>query len=68
MDFLAEAQGSGGYEHLREESDEYEFSGMTLRVASLNDLLNMKRTAGRAKDDVHIAELEDWLAEEADSA
>ncbi len=65
VDFLAEAEGSGGYESLKAGADEYDFRDMTLRVASLHDLLNMKRAAGRSKDDVHIAELEDWLAEEA---
>lgn len=66
VDFLAEAEGSGGFDALRSRSEEFDFADTTLRVASLQDLLNMKRAAGRPKDDIHIAELEDWLAEESE--
>ena len=65
LDLLAEADGSGGYDHLSSQAETYDIEDLTIRVASLQDLLNMKRAANRPKDDVHIAELEDWLAEAA---
>ena len=66
LDLLAEAPGSGGYDTLRGRSEAVVFDEITVQVASREDLLNMKRATGRSKDAVHIAELEDWLAEEAD--
>ena len=62
VDILAEASGSGAYDALRANAELTEIDGVMVRVASRKDILNMKRAAGRSKDDVHIAELEDWLA------
>lgn len=65
VDLLAEASGSGGYANLRNNALLTEIDGIIVPIASLQDLLNMKRASGRSKDDIHIAELEDWLTEES---
>ena len=68
LDFLAEAEGSGGYDNISRNAHVFDFGDLSVRVASLQDLLNMKRAAGRSKDDVHISELEDWLAQESEQS
>jgi hypothetical protein len=50
--------GSVGYEHLRERALEVPVNGVSIRVASMEDLLAMKRAAGRPKDLLAVEELE----------
>lgn len=58
VDLLGDAVGVESFEALRERSIEMEFFGVRVRVASLEDLIAMKRAAGRAKDQPHLLELE----------
>ena len=68
IDFLAEPEGAPPYEKLKENAVTFDLDGRTVRVASIDDLISMKRAAGRPKDLAHIAELETikrLMAEEA---
>jgi predicted nucleotidyltransferase len=58
VDILADAAGVDSFEGLWERSSEMDLYGMRVRVASIDDLLSMKRAANRAKDQNHIMELE----------
>jgi hypothetical protein len=58
VDFLAEPAGVSTFEVLFRNAMVLEIDGMEVRVASIEDLLAMKRAAGRPKDLAHIAELE----------
>jgi hypothetical protein len=61
LDVLARPTGSPPYEELRKNADVYEIDDMTVPVARVEDLLLMKRAAGRPKDIADIAELETIL-------
>lgn len=50
LDCLGTPAGVSGYEELRRNALEADFNGMTLLVASLDDLIRMKEAAGRPKD------------------
>lgn len=58
IDFLAEPDGAPPYELLKERAGSVDLGGRTVLVASIDDLISMKRAAGRPKDLAHIAELE----------
>jgi predicted nucleotidyltransferase len=58
LDVLAEPDASGGYAHLRENSVEAIVQGIAIRIAGLDDLIAMKKAAGRPKDRVYVEELE----------
>lgn len=58
LDLLAEPDGSGGYARLRANAVEAHVSGVTVRIAGLEDLLAMKKAAGRPKDRIYVEELE----------
>jgi len=58
LDVLARPAGSPGYTALRRHADEFELDGLTVPVASIEDLITMKRAAGRPKDLAAVAELE----------
>jgi Nucleotidyltransferase of unknown function (DUF6036) len=58
IDLLAQPDGSPGYERLRERALRVELAGVTVLVASLDDLIAMKTAAGRPKDLVAVEELE----------
>ncbi len=65
---LAEPAGVDGCEGLAERSVEMIVFGKPVRVASLGDLIAMKRAAGRPKDKLHLLELLDlqqFLVDEA---
>jgi hypothetical protein len=58
LDLLAQPAGSPAYEQLRARSDRQLVAGVTVNVASLEDLIAMKKAAGRPKDLVAVEELE----------
>ena len=58
LDLLAEPEGAGSYAGLRANAIEATVSGATVRIAGLEDLLAMKKAAGRPKDRVYVEELE----------
>ena len=58
FDVLARPAGAPPFATLLERADRYDVDGMRVPVAAINDLLAMKRAAGRAKDLSDIAELE----------
>jgi hypothetical protein len=57
LDVLNGAPGAPPYEDLRERAIEVEVRGTPVRIASLDDLIAMKRASGRDKDLRDIAEL-----------
>jgi hypothetical protein len=58
LDILADPAGGPGYATLRKRAIETQVAGVTVRVASLEDLIAMKRAAGRPRDLVAVEELE----------
>ena len=54
LDCLAEPPGTRGYEDLAANAIPMDIGGTTVNVASLNDLIRMKRAAGRPKDRVEL--------------
>jgi predicted nucleotidyltransferase len=50
IDLLVDPDGSARYEDMRERADVVDLDGVAFRVASLEDLLSMKRAAGRPQD------------------
>jgi hypothetical protein len=58
LDLLAQPDGAPVYEHLRERADRERIAGVEVLIASLDDLIVMKRAAGRPKDLVAVEELE----------
>jgi hypothetical protein len=50
LDCLGTPAGTGGFKDLDQEATELDLGGFTVRVASLDDLIRMKRAAGRTKD------------------
>jgi len=57
LDLLAEPDGSPGYETLREHAEPIEFDGFEILIASIEDLLAMKRSANRPKDQPDVEAL-----------
>jgi predicted nucleotidyltransferase len=58
IDLLGDAAGMGSFDALWQSAAELDLYGFTVRVASLDALITMKRAAGRGKDQRHIMELE----------
>ena len=58
LDLLVDPSGSPGYEQLAARALRVEWAGTTIKIASIEDLIAMKRTAGRPKDLLAIEELE----------
>lgn len=58
LDILGTPAGTRGYEELAANADEFDVGGFTIRVAGLDDLIRMKRAAGRPKDRVEVEILE----------
>jgi hypothetical protein len=58
IDFLAEPAGAPPYAELKARADRFDLDGSTVYVACIEDLISMKRAAGRPKDLAHAAELE----------
>ncbi len=57
LDILATPAGTSGFSDLAKSADRYEIDGLSVRVASLDDLIRMKRAAGRPKDLLALEEL-----------
>jgi hypothetical protein len=58
LDLLADPPGSPGYSALRRHADIVDLDGDSVRIASLEDLIEMKRAAGRPQDEIDIESLE----------
>lgn len=58
LDVLAAPSGFPGYEQLRRNAKLIERGGGSFSIASLEDLIAMKRAAGRPKDLIAVEELE----------
>jgi predicted nucleotidyltransferase len=58
IDLLAQPDGAPVYAHLRERAVREEIAGVPVLVASLDDLIAMKKAAGRPRDLVAVEELE----------
>jgi hypothetical protein len=56
FDVLADIGGIGSYEQLRASSEVKQIAGVQVRVASIDHLIAMKRTAGRTKDQLMLEE------------
>lgn len=56
LDVLGDVAGVKAYEELREAAVEKEVSGILVRVASIDDLISMKRAANRTKDKLMVEE------------
>ena len=57
LDLLSDIAGMDSFEGLWERSVEMDIEGIPVRVASLDDLIAMKRAANRPKDRLHLMEL-----------
>lgn len=58
LDLLVRPDGAAPYERLRERADVIDLDGATIHVVSIDDLLAMKRAAGRPQDLADIDALE----------
>jgi hypothetical protein len=58
LDLLVDPPGSPSYAALRRRADVIKLVGASVRVASLEDLIAMKRAAGRPQDEIDIESLE----------
>ena len=58
IDFLAEPDGANNYKEMKSRAATFDLDGHTIYVASIEDLLAMKRAAGRPQDVQDIAQLE----------
>lgn len=58
LDILADPAGAPGYKTLKKRAIETRVAGEAVLVASLDDLLAMKRASGRPKDLIAVEELE----------
>lgn len=59
LDILSQPEGVDNFEGLWERASVMEIFGIMVRVASLEDLISMKRAANRPKDQLHLLELLD---------
>jgi hypothetical protein len=58
LDLVAAPEGAPAYEQLRARALVTDLGGVVVQVASLDDLIAMKKAAGRPKDLVAVEELE----------
>jgi hypothetical protein len=64
FDILGTPSGTTGYDDLIRSAEVLDIGGRTVNVASIDDLIRMKRSAGRPKDLIEI-EILGALREEA---
>jgi hypothetical protein len=57
LDLVGTPTGTGGYEDLARTADMFDLFGYRVQVASVEDLIRMKRAAGRPKDLLALEEL-----------
>lgn len=57
MDILATPAGTSGYDDLARTAEPYDLFGHRVLVAAIEDLIRMKRAAGRTKDLLVVEEL-----------
>ncbi len=57
LDIMATPSGVAGYDELVRTADAYDLFGHRVAVASIEDLIRMKRAAGRPKDLLAVEEL-----------
>lgn len=57
LDCVGTPAGTAGFEDLDAEATDEDLDGLTLRVSSIEDLMRMKRAAGRTKDLIAL----EWL-------
>ena len=58
IDLLVDPDGSPGYATLQRRADRMDLDGLTVAVASIDDMIAMKRAAGRPQDHVDLESLE----------
>lgn len=58
LDVLAEPDGSAGFARLRANAIVATVGGVDVSIAGLDDLIAMKKAAGRRKDEIYVEELE----------
>lgn len=58
IDLLVEPAGAPSYRSLRKHASEVDIEGITVRIASIDDLIAMKIAAGRPQDEVDVESLE----------
>ena len=58
LDILMRPDGAPAYERLRKGATRVDIGAVSVLVASIADLIAMKRAAGRLKDEVDVEELE----------
>lgn len=58
LDVLAKPSGAPKYEVLRRNAARFDVGGFVVRVAAIEDLIAMKRSADRDKDRADVVELE----------
>ena len=66
VDLLATPAGVGGFDELDRRAVAFDLGEVTIRVASIDDLIRMKRAAGRPKDLIEVevlAAVRDELAD-----
>lgn len=54
LDILGTPAGTRGYEELIRTAEEQDLGGLTIQVASIDALIQMKRAAGRPKDLIEV--------------
>jgi len=57
LDIMGAPQGTTGFKELDAKATDVDIGGVTVRVASLDDMIRMKQRAGRPKDLIHL----EWL-------
>jgi predicted nucleotidyltransferase len=57
LDCLGEAAGGFTYDNLARNAERYPIEGLEITTASLDDLIRMKRAAGRIKDRIEVENL-----------
>jgi hypothetical protein len=68
FDILGHADGMRDYETMRAAAVKEDLWGVLVRVASVNDLIRMKRAAGRPKDKAMVEELTSLAEDQRRSA